>query len=293
MLLQTEVKNCCLPFERFEENAFFCGIGSCFAVELFEYLRSVGLATTVNPTGIVYNLISMAAPLRRLVEQKFYTEGDFFKFNEQWHSWEHHGDFSKQSLEISVSSANHALSEFASALMNSSALVLTPSSSVVYVHKVTGKVVANCHRVPGNEFERRLLTHVENFAALNAIINDIMSLNPLCKIILTLSPVRHYRGDLILNSRSKAHLVTAIHSCVERYPEKCAYFPAYEIMNDELRDYRFYKEDMLHPSDLAVKIIIKRFINAIFTESAVINVNSGIKLASTGKHIPRKHKILP
>ena len=147
------------------------------------------------------------------------------------------------------------------------------------------QIVANCHKVPGTRFQRRLLTFQECCAALNSIAEFVASFAPECRMVFTLSPVRHNSGDLILNSRSKSLVLNAIHECCDRF-ENVFYFPAFEIMNDELRDYRFYKEDMLHPNALAVDIITRSFAAVCFGEEALKMLDSAALRARRSRHVP-------
>lgn len=285
MGLQTVIKIEPPPFDRLGIGGIFCGIGSCFAVELLSRLYCSGFSGIQNPNGIVYNTVAIASPILRLLENRLYSSTDFFQYENKWHSWEHHGDFSHKSLDIALENANQMLIRFKLELEKTDIFIVTPSSSVVYVHKDNGGIVANCHRVPGGQFERRMLSVEENITMLNKIVDSVLLINPLCKIIITLSPVRHYPGTLILNSLSKAHLLTAIYCCIEKFPKNTAYFPAFEILNDELRDYRFYKEDMLHPSDLAVKIILDRFLDVYFTAEAVVDIKKRFIELTAANHV--------
>lgn len=234
-----------------------CSIGSCFAQDVVSGLFKRDFSGAQNPTGIIYNSVSIDNAIEKSCGNTLYTKADFFEFNGQWHSWEHHGRFSDAELEAAIDKCNSSLIHFREKLKDSSLLIVTPSSSVVYVHDKT--ICANCHRVPNHQFERRLLSVEENVDALKRIVQSVRNFNPGCRIIFTLSPVRHYPGELTLNARSKAHLLTAIHACIEVNADICAYFPAYEILIDELRDYSFYADDLLHPNEKAKNIILERF----------------------------------
>lgn len=202
--------------------------------------------------------------LKRCSEKLFYTEDEFFKHNGLWHSWQHHGSFSSPDKKAALEKMNKSLANFAEFLEKSSVLIITYSSSVVYIYEE--KIIANCHKVPGKKFSKRVLSVQENIKYMMEAVKEIRKINSKCKIILTLSPVRHYPGNLELNSLSKANIRSAISEISEGH--NIYYFPSYEIMMDELRDYRFYNEDMLHPSSLAEKIILERFLNWTFTENA-------------------------
>lgn len=282
--LQTPVKIQESPFSGFTAASVVCGAGSCFAENLLSLLYDCGFKGMQNPSGIVYNAAALVEPIVRIAENRFYVAEDFFEYGGLWHSWEHHGSFSDTTSEKALKQANSRLSKFDETLQVADLFVATPSSSIVYVYKQTGKITANCHKVPGGEFARRLLSVEENLAALRLLTLKLHEINPACKIVFSLSPVRHYPGELVLNSRSKAHLLTAIHACIEEFPQICCYFPAYEIIMDELRDYRFYKEDMLHPSEPAVRMICSRFIKTFFNEKTIGHIQEKLKQIRSQRH---------
>ena len=277
--LQTEIKLNPKDFPVFGEKSVWCGIGSCFSENLLKLLEQCGFDVTQNPSGIIYNFYSISQIIMRAADEHYYTEDDFFEHNGLRHSWEHHGRFSHADLKTAVGNANMALKEFREKLEIADAIVLTPSSSVVYCYD--GNIVANCHKVNNNDFERRILSAEENREYLTQTMKNIKKVNKNIKIIFTLSPVRHYPGDLVLNARSKANLLSALHEIPD-----CIYFPAYEILHDELRDYRFYKTDMLHPSEQTVELICARFIKTFFSEEAIKLIDK--KLAEAKLH---NHKI--
>jgi hypothetical protein len=271
---------------KFGPDTVICGIGSCFSERLLNLLLDCGFAGEQNPTGIIYNTHSISETVSSAVNEREFTKDDFFLHDGLWHSWEHHGHFSGKDLDQVVVAANSSLQKFRNELSRAGVVVITPSSSVVYEIKATGRIAANCHKISNSEFEQRLLSFEQNLENLERTVESIKQFNPSCRIIFTLSPVRHYPGNLLLNSRSKANLLSAIRECCEKHSENCEYFPAYEIMNDELRDYRFYKDDMLHPSDLAVEIITGRFIENYFDKSAIAKVQEGIKALKKAAHRP-------
>ncbi|OGV52750.1 MAG: hypothetical protein A2017_15035 [Lentisphaerae bacterium GWF2_44_16] len=270
---------------KFSSQTVLCGIGSCFAKDILERFFDSGFRGAQNPNGIVYNAVSIFESLKRIVANESYKMEEFFEHNGIFHSWTHHGSFSSESINEALTKANAARSEFREFLNKCNLFIITPSSSVVYEYITGRKIVANCHKVPNNKFERRLLSPEENYKALSDAVHVIKSFNSSCRILFTLSPVRHYPGELILNSQSKAHLLTAIHRCLHDFPE-LLYFPSYEIMLDELRDYRFYNEDMLHPNELARKIIFERFLETYFDSSAKQLIENNEKLNLSSKHRP-------
>lgn len=267
-----------LPFRLNPHTAVVSSAGSCFADEVAGRLADAGLDVQRNPNGIVYNPVSLA-------DSVLGKEADLFEFNGLWHSWNHHGSFSSASRGELEQKIENACSAFREHLRKSDLLILTPASAVVFQLIENQQIVANCHKVPGTRFQRRLLTFQECCAALNSIAEFVASFAPECRMVFTLSPVRHNPGDLILNSRSKSLVLNAIHECCDRF-ENVFYFPAFEIMNDELRDYRFYKEDMLHPNALAVDIITRSFAAVCFGEEALKMLDSAALRARRSRHVP-------
>jgi GSCFA family len=269
--------------DKISPDDIIVGIGSCFAQSMLDRLFSYGFAGMQNPSGIVYNAVSISRIVERAVINRPFTEDEFFEFNGKWRSWEHHGAFSRPTLEAAVSVVNESLMQFRELLSKAKYFIITPSSSVVYKLRETGQVLANCHKVPNSMFERRLLEVDENLQALTELRNAVEQLNPVCRLLFTVSPVRHYPGDLSLNSVSKANLLAAVRKTVDLHSNS-NYFPAYEIMQDELRDYRFYKSDMLHPSPLAEDIIFEHFVENCCTADAVDKITAGIKRCKAEAH---------
>ncbi len=269
--------------EKLAFDAALAVVGSCFSERLAAYLGEGGIRIHCNPCGIVYNAVSMARSLRHLAAGHEYGEKNFFERDGLWFSWEHHGAFARPELAEAMALCNQSMNDFRAGLMQAQVLILTFSSSVVYELKETGEFVANCHKVPGTFFNRHMLSHTENKEAIRSIVRSVREIRPDLRIVMTLSPVRHYPGDLVLNARSKANLLSAIHDSLD---DKCIYFPSYEIMTDELRDYRFYRDDMLHPSDLASGIICGRFTESFFSAGAVRQIDECRRQAKQAAHRP-------
>ena len=248
----------------FPYKTVISGVGSCFAQYVMEHFEKLGFNTGYNPNGIVYNAVSIAKSLDHIVNDRDCEESSFIYNNRLWHSWEHHGSFSAPELPLLKSKINRAKSVFRKKLTESDLFILTPSSSVVYCLSNPTIITANCHKYPGKYFERKILSFTDNLEAVSSCVEHIKKINSNCQIIITLSPVRHYPGNLVLNARSKANLLAAIHQCVNSF-DNVSYFPSYEILLDELRDYRYFNEDMLHPTVLARKIIFQKFISTYFT----------------------------
>ncbi|MDQ5988728.1 MAG: hypothetical protein CSYNP_04489 [Syntrophus sp. SKADARSKE-3] len=274
------------PSTVFSSESVISGVGSCFSQNVLGHLYECGMNVTQNPNGIIYNTHSIYEALKRVVNNELYKDEEFFDFNGKWHSWRHHGMFSNSDLNQAVEGANQSLADFRAALSQSDLFFMTPSSSVVYEYTAENRIVANCHKVPNNQFASRLLSVEENYNYLCDTVNLIKSFNPECLIVMTVSPVRHYPGNLVLNTRSKANLIAAMQWCLEEN-EDIVYFPAYEIVLDELRDYRFFKDDMLHPNELAQKIIFRRFIETFFDQESIVKIEEAEKQLLSAMHRPK------
>lgn len=279
----------CWKYDKWSEKNIFCSIGSCFADEISSALAGGGLQIEENPNGILYNPVSIADSLERLAEKRFYTAEDFFFHEGVWHSWSHHGSFSHPEREKALENANRKAEKFRNTLEKANCIFLTLSSAVVYEIKSSGKIAANCHRMVPETFERRLLSYPECKENCLRIVENIRKCNKKCVILFTLSPVRHYPGEVLLNSVSKCRLRSAMEELFSE-EENIAYFPAYEIVNDSLRDYRFYKEDLVHLSPFAVKIILDLFLKNCFLPSVAEKVRLWRKKCAGECHIPRKDK---
>ncbi|MBX3242793.1 MAG: GSCFA domain-containing protein [Chitinophagaceae bacterium] len=242
--------------------------GSCFTEHIGNFLTDARFKTMINPNGIVFNPVSIVSAITSWIEKKTYGETDLFYHNEGWHSWDHHSRFSNPSASIVLEEINRAVGDAHDFLQEADWLIISVGSAFVYELKdkppglyTPGRendVVANCHKVPNDRFRKRLLPAEEIIASFGNLIYRLQLLNARLKIILTVSPVRHTRDGVIENNRSKAALIQSVHHLVEKF-ENIYYFPAYEIVIDELRDYRFYMEDMVHPNALATRYVAERF----------------------------------
>lgn len=270
-------------YPRLPRDTVIASIGSCFSEELVGELLACGFSGAQNPNGILYNPVSIADAMEHVVQGENYTGENFFEFNGMYHSWLHHGSFSSLDLDCAVDACNRSLANFRWTLAKAGVLIVTLSSAVVYIEKEEGLIVANCHKLPGTAFFRHLLTLEQCEESLRRIAGGVREYNPECLVVFTLSPVRHYPGNLVVNARSKALLLTAIHE-VCRDMDGTAYFPAYEIVMDELRDYRFYKEDMIHLSPLAVRMIADYFISSCFEPDAMRRLAEGRKRLAASRH---------
>jgi hypothetical protein len=245
--------------------------GSCFTENVGNFLLNHGFKVSVNPFGIIYNPVSLFNGLKRIIDNELYTTEDLLYFNELYVSLDHHGNFSGMEEIAVLDNINSKLNAAGRQLKDAEYITITLGTSFAYYHKEKQKIVANCHKIPGKEFDKKLLSIAEIVSSFNAIKNSLKAK----KIIFTVSPVRHWRDGATENLRSKSILVESIHQIIQEN-ETCFYFPAYEIIMDELRDYRFYAEDMLHPNEVAVKYICKRFSDTYFS-SETVSVNREIE----------------
>lgn len=225
-------------------------IGSCFSEHIAERMVCAGFHVANNPFGILFNPASIAATIERLASGKFYTIDDLLNNNDRWFSYDFHGDFAARSAESALTKMNRAVEQGAEALAAADCVVLTLGTSWVYRLK-TGGVVANCHKMSAQLFERELMSVEQIVSMLDGVIAKHLNNK---RVILTVSPVRHVADGLDQNSLSKAILRVAVEQLVRKRTE-VSYFPSFEIMNDDLRDYRFYERDMVHPSSVAIDYI--------------------------------------
>jgi len=238
--------------------------GSCFTEQIGSKLAAHKFRIIDNPNGILFNPVSIARSVVSYIDNKVYTEADLFYSNELWGSWEHHTRFSNVSKDAALETINHSQKAAHDFLRNADWLLLTLGSSFVY-ERDNRQVVANCHKVPADKFTRRLLPPEEVITTLDTLIHRLKNFNPGLKIIFTISPVRHLREGFVENNRSKAILIHSVHHLVDKF-EGLYYFPAYELVMDDLRDYRFFAEDMVHPNYAATGYVWEKFTEACIDE---------------------------
>jgi hypothetical protein len=231
--------------------------------EKFSYFK---FQNVVNPFGIIFNPVSIENLISRVVNKQLFTENDIFLFNDLWHCFEVHSELSHPDKESFLTNLNLIIQQSNNLIIQSTHIIITYGTSWVYKDKQSGKIVANCHKVPQNQFEKEILSVETIQKSIQNTLNLIQKVNPSCHFIFTISPVRHLKDGFIENQRSKAHLISALHNFVSLSLSKCNYFPSYELMMDELRDYRFYAEDMLHPSQIAIDYIWVRFFENYISE---------------------------
>ena len=234
-------------------------MGSCFAENIGSLLAENKFSVDMNPFGILYNPLSVSAALVEILKGKVYQEKDLFLYKECWHSPMHHGSFSASSPEGVLQKINARLSQAHRSVHELDWLMLTFGTAYVYEQKETRQVVSNCHKLSESHFNRRILSVDEIVNEYTSLITSIVARNSGLKILFTVSPIRHIRDGMHANQLSKSTLLLAIDRLQQRFPEHVFYFPSYEIVLDELRDYRFYADDMLHPSPMTVRYLWERF----------------------------------
>lgn len=240
-------------------------MGSCFAAHIGQFLQERKFNIQLNPTGILYNPASLQQCVVRLQQGDPFAADELFYANGLWHSFAHHGRFSHADRSQALAQMNAALADGHHQWQRAGVIIVTLGTAWAYRHKEKDTIVANNHKLPAADFERVLLSPRQIVAHLSAMITATSkSANP-PHWLLTVSPVRHLKDGAIGNNQSKAHLLTAVHEVVARY-DKVHYFPGYEILLDELRDYRFYDTDHAHPSAEAIGHIWSRFSAAFFSE---------------------------
>lgn len=247
--------------ERLGYSSRVLTLGSCFSNNLATQLAGLGFDIVINPFGTLYNPLSMREALARLCDKKFrFEESDLREANGYYVSLLHHSRYRHHKAASLVKLLNKDLREGRKRLLSSSHLMVTFGSSFVYRLKSSGAVVANCHKLPSEEFCCTLASFEELKESFGNIVEKVLALNPTLKIILTVSPIRYLGYGTHESQLGKARLLLLVEYLRLRFPESIRYFPAYEIMLDELRDYRFYEEDLVHPSPLAERIILERFL---------------------------------
>lgn len=235
-------------------------IGSCFVENIGTRMTDLKFQTDVNPFGTLYNPASISHALRRLIQSQPYEDKELFSAGGMFHSFDHHSRFSALTAEACLTQINTRLEYSARFLRQCQRLVVTWGTSWIYREKESGKIVGNCHKLPDWCFIRQRLSVDEIVDDWKSLLQELRSINPELKVLFTVSPIRHWKDGAHGNQLSKASLLLAIDELNRLFPEQTSYFPSYEIMMDELRDYRFYADDMLHPSTQAIEYIWEQFV---------------------------------
>lgn len=250
-------------------------MGSCFTDNIGTLLQRGGFDVCVNPCGTLYNPASIASALLDILYERRYTRDDLMEQGGLWHSWGHHSRFSGADPDQVVERINNALSEAADTLSRASVLIVTFGTAWIYRLADTRTVVANCHKQPASMFTHEMLTAQQVTGLWKKMLRELRGRYPQLKVLFTVSPIRHLANGAHGNQLSKATLLLAIDQLIAELglpastSPDAIYFPAYEIVVDDLRDYRFYAPDMVHPSDVAVNYIYRRFCESFMTPDTI------------------------
>ncbi len=261
-------------------------IGSCFATEIATLLSQGQLQTCNNPFGTIFNPYSISNAIHRIHDAENYAEEDLICFNETFISLDHHTDFDRNYAHLTLQSINEKLQEANDFLQKTNWVLITYGSAFIYEFLPKKKVVANCHKIPQKYFSKRLLSQTEIQQAIEETIlhlNDIGQEN--LQILFTVSPVRHTKDGMVENQLSKSKLIMGIHETIAAF-NNCHYLPIYEILMDDLRDYRFYKDDLVHPNSQAIQYIFEKFGNAFFSQETKHFLQQNMKIVQALNHKP-------
>ncbi len=260
--------------------------GSCFAESIGNHLLSNVFRVDINPFGVLYNPASIAMAIERLLGNEAFTSSDLLQSEGLYHSCFHHGSFSALSAEECLQRINGRLQKSATTLSRADRFIVTFGTAYVYRLKETRQIVANCHKLPESCFERTRLSVEQIVESWDLLIAKIRKIRPDMQWLFTVSPVRHWRDGAHENQLSKATLLLAVERLQERFPKHVAYFPAYELMMDELRDYRFYGDDLCHPSAMAVQYIWERFVEVCMNQETRMLLKEAERIRKALNHRP-------
>ena len=261
--------------------------GSCFSENIGQKMIDLKFNVDMNPFGILYNPQSIANSLKILLDKQPFTEYDLFQDQGLWNSFFHHSRFSDVDKDVALQKINSRILSSHEFLKNADFLVITFGTAWVYQLVNSGQVVSNCHKVPAVQFNRVRLTRHEISVAYRHLLEELWRFNPNLKIIFTVSPIRHWKDGAFENQLSKATLLLAIDHLKHDFSDRdLSYFPSYELMMDELRDYRFYAEDMVHLSPVAIDYIFERFSKFIISKESLQTSDKIIKIRKAMLHRP-------
>ena len=260
-------------------------IGSCFSDEIGKRLTDLKFDGLINPFGVIFNSHSIQNLIERSIQKKYFTTADVHQNGEEFFCFDVHSSFNALTKEAVLEELNLTLDQVHDYILSCDVLMITLGTSWIYEWKTSNQVVANCHKVEAKQFEKRLLTTEENLKSLELIVSDLKNINPTIRIITTVSPVRHTKDGMIENNVSKARLLDALYQ-LSLQNNQVEYFPSYELVLDDLRDYRFFKEDLIHPSKQAVDYIWEKFSETYFEQSTQTIIQKINKVISAINHRP-------
>jgi hypothetical protein len=261
-------------------------MGSCFSEHIGKKLIERKFKVDLNPFGILYNPVSIASGLQRMVQNKPYSENELFFHQGWWHSFDHHSSFSNADKQACLEEINSRLIKSSRDILSSDYLFVTFGTSIVYIKAGSGQVVSNCHQLPPDLFETQLLRVGDIDRMYTILIQELSARNKNLKWVFTVSPVRHWKNGPVDNQVSKSTLILAVSELRKKF-ENVGYFPAYELFMDDLRDYRYYSDDMLHPGSQGIEYTWNKFSGAYLTDNS-LNVMKKIEsLIKAKNHRPR------
>ncbi|MBU2927138.1 GSCFA domain-containing protein [Winogradskyella psychrotolerans] len=266
MKLLTEIPLPPQQHNQIDYNSKILLLGSCFSENIGEKFNYFKFQSKVNPFGILFHPLAIEQLITRSINKDYYSEDDLHFHNEQWSCLDVHSKLNIASKEDLLETLNSQIDATCNQLINASHVIITLGTSWVYRYIASDKIVANCQKLPQKQFLKELLSIEEITESLEAIITLVRDINPNVNFTFTVSPVRHIKDGFVENMQSKAHLIAAIHKVVEPRHQN-NYFPSYEILMDELRDYRYYAEDMIHPNPTAIDYIWEKFQNVWISET--------------------------
>ena len=250
---------------KYSDKLFF--MGSCFAENIGKITQQYKFNTSINPHGVLYNPSAIKTALCRYIDNAPLNEAELFFANDCWNSWEHHSRFSATEKTACLNTINEHISSAHEHLKKTEWLFITFGSAFFYSLNNSNKRVGNCHKIPQNEFSKVMLTVTEITSEYELLLKQLKGINSNLKVVFTVSPVRYVRDGVIENTLSKARLIEATHAIVAQN-KNAFYFPAYEIMMDDLRDYRFYKSDLVHPTEQAIEYIFEKLVETTFSNES-------------------------
>ncbi len=266
-------------------NSRILTLGSCFSDHIGNCLSDHLFDAMVNPFGTVFNPISIANVLELAINKNLIKKSDLQHENNRFFHYDFHSSFDSSSSQKAIDGINLVIKNVGEFIQNIDILILTFGTSIVYKLKANNQIVSNCHKMGNHNFQKEFISVDFMEENMNRILESIKKLTPSVKTIFTVSPVRHTKEGLVGNNRSKSRLIELCHRLVQN-DSTTSYFPSYEIMIDELRDYRYYALDLIHPSDLAVDIIWSRFIQTYFDSCAIQKVQDIKELNAAKNHVP-------
>ena len=259
--------------------------GSCFSEEMGNKMSELKFDVLQNPNGILYDPVSIADSIFSYIENKTVTEKSLFELNGLWHSWKHHSAFSGVNRTGVLNKINLSQSKAHRFLKEATIVIITLGTAFNYQLKNNHDNVANCHKAPADLFTKNLIPADKIISDLSAAITALESFNPAVKIIFTISPVKHVKDGIIENNRSKSRLIETVHAVVGE-KENVFYFPSYELVTDVLRDYRFYKRDLVHPDETAVSFVFEKFCESFLDDASQKKIEKIKKVVAAVNHKP-------